>query len=148
MEMITGPVDLRESGWSASRVLMVRPRAFARNEAAAASNSFMNEVGDPAGKIARAAMAEFDGLVGKLEAAGVRVVVAEDLLDLPDSVFPNNWISFHEPREGGGGGGWGAGGGDVPDGDAGAAAGAAGFDSGVGGPRRGGRGASDRAGRV
>lgn len=105
METITGPVDLRESGRSASRVLMVRPRAFARNEAAAASNSFMNAVGDPAGEIARAALAEFDGLVGKLEEAGVRVVVAEDRLDLPDSVFPNNWISFHEPREGGGGGG-------------------------------------------
>lgn len=97
MEMITGPVDLRESGRSASRVLMVRPQAFARNEAAAASNSFMNAVGDPAGEIARAALAEFDGLVGKLEEAGVRVVVAEDRLDLPDSVFPNNWISFHEP---------------------------------------------------
>jgi hypothetical protein len=79
---------------------MVRPRAFARNEAAAASNSFMNAVGDPAGEIARAALAEFDGLVGKLEDAGVRVVVAEDRLDLPDSVFPNNWISFHEPDGG------------------------------------------------
>lgn len=97
METITGPVDLRESGRSASRVLMVRPRAFARNEAAAASNSFMNQVADPATEIARAALAEFDGLVSRLEAAGVRVVVAEDRLDLPDSVFPNNWISFHEP---------------------------------------------------
>jgi hypothetical protein len=32
-------------------------------------------------------------------------VVAEDRLNLPDSVFPNNWISFHEPVARGAGGG-------------------------------------------
>ncbi len=101
METVTEALDLRELGRCASRVLMVRPRGFARNEAAAESNSFMNRVGDPGGggAIARAATAEFDGLVERLEQAGVRVVVAEDRLDLPDSVFPNNWISFHEPKE-------------------------------------------------
>ncbi len=101
MEIVTGALDLRESERCVSRVLMVRPRGFARNEAAAESNSFMNRVGDPAGAVARAATAEFDGLVERLEEAGVRAVVAEDRLDLPDSVFPNNWISFHEPRGGG-----------------------------------------------
>lgn len=75
---------------------MVRPQGFARNEAAARSNAFMNEVDDPAGVIARQATAEFDGLAGALAGAGVEVVVVEDDLHLPDSVFPNNWISFHD----------------------------------------------------
>ena len=34
----------------------------------------------------------------KLKAVGVNVIVVDDTLnpDTPDSIFPNNWISFHE----------------------------------------------------
>jgi hypothetical protein len=41
---------------------------------------------------------EFDALVQKLKLVGVNVIVVDDTLnpDTPDSVFPNNWISFHE----------------------------------------------------
>ena len=44
------------------------------------------------------AQAEFDTLVNKLRKVGVNVVVVEDTLDpnTPDSIFPTNWISFHE----------------------------------------------------
>jgi hypothetical protein len=44
------------------------------------------------------AQQEFDAFVKKLEAVGVDVIVVEDTLnpDTPDSIFPNNWISFHE----------------------------------------------------
>jgi hypothetical protein len=43
------------------------------------------------------AQAEFDAFVTKLRAVGVDVTVVEDTLDpdTPDSIFPNNWISFH-----------------------------------------------------
>jgi hypothetical protein len=44
------------------------------------------------------AQQEFDAFVEKLKAVGVNVIVVEDTLnpDTPDSIFPNNWISFHE----------------------------------------------------
>jgi hypothetical protein len=44
------------------------------------------------------AQAEFDVFVNKVRKAGVQVTVVEDTLEpnTPDSIFPNNWISFHE----------------------------------------------------
>ncbi|GAA3785067.1 arginine deiminase-related protein [Corallibacter vietnamensis] len=44
------------------------------------------------------AQQEFDAYVSKLRAIGVNVVVVSDSedFDTPDSIFPNNWISFHE----------------------------------------------------
>jgi hypothetical protein len=44
------------------------------------------------------AQQEFDALAHKLRMVGVNVIVVDDTLtpDTPDSVFPNNWISFHE----------------------------------------------------
>tara|TARA_B110000914_G_scaffold26964_1_gene20114 strand:- start:975 stop:1859 length:885 start_codon:yes stop_codon:yes gene_type:complete len=43
------------------------------------------------------AQAEFDNLVLKLRSIGINVIVFQDddKFDTPDSVFPNNWISFH-----------------------------------------------------
>jgi hypothetical protein len=47
------------------------------------------------------AQQEFDAFVDKLRAVGVDVIVVEDTVDpdTPDSIFPNNWISFHESGE-------------------------------------------------
>jgi len=44
------------------------------------------------------AVEEFDAFVQKLRAAGIQVVVVDDTkeFDTPDSIFPNNWISFHQ----------------------------------------------------
>jgi hypothetical protein len=44
------------------------------------------------------AQEEFDNFVEKLENVGIDVTVVDDILDpdTPDSIFPNNWISFHE----------------------------------------------------
>jgi len=44
------------------------------------------------------AQREFDAYVEKLKSFGVQVVVIsdEENTDTPDSIFPNNWISFHE----------------------------------------------------
>lgn len=44
------------------------------------------------------ALKEFDEFVAKLRKAGVGVTVIEDTAEpvTPDSIFPNNWVSFHE----------------------------------------------------
>jgi hypothetical protein len=44
------------------------------------------------------AQEEFDAFVKKLRFVGVNIIVVEDTInpDTPDSIFPNNWISFHE----------------------------------------------------
>ena len=44
-----------------------------------------------------AALLEFDALVDVLRAAGIHVIVENDISDphTPDSIFPNNWVSFH-----------------------------------------------------
>ena len=43
------------------------------------------------------AQVEFDDFVTALRAKGVEVIVVDDIYerDTPDSIFPNNWISFH-----------------------------------------------------
>jgi hypothetical protein len=49
-------------------------------------------------KINTNAQQEFDVFVKKLRDIGVNVVVIDDSneYDTPDSIFPNNWVSFHE----------------------------------------------------
>jgi hypothetical protein len=44
------------------------------------------------------ALEQFDNMVAHLKAAGVDVMVYEDTEEphTPDSIFPNNWISFHQ----------------------------------------------------
>ncbi len=91
---------LGAGGLDSSIILMIRPVNFGFNQETAKSNAFQNEV---FGK-ANAAMAqvvalkEFDEMVFILRAVGVNVIVIEDTLEprTPDSIFPNNWISFHE----------------------------------------------------
>lgn len=82
---------------TADAVLMIRPARFAANPETAGSNRF--QVAAPADPdMAARAAREFDGLAVALAAAGVRVHAfagARDA-DLPDEVFPNNWVSFHE----------------------------------------------------
>ena len=80
-------------------ILMIRPVAFRMNEQTVVNNYYQKELGNllPATVNARA-QEEFDVFVKKLRAVGVNVVVVDDTreLDTPDSIFPNNWISFHE----------------------------------------------------
>ena len=80
-------------------ILMIRPVAFRMNEQTAVNNYYQKvlENVSPANVNAKA-QAEFDALVQKLRLVGVNVIVVDDTLnpDTPDSIFPNNWISFHE----------------------------------------------------
>jgi hypothetical protein len=90
----------KETSQCASSVLMIRPTAFGRDDEAAQTNSFMQAVDGDAESIAREAQIEFDSVVTALRGVGVDVLVFEDDLGLPDSVFPNNWVSYHQPTEG------------------------------------------------
>ena len=77
---------------------MIRPVAFRMNEETAVNNYFQEDIDLRNSEINTRAQAEFDAFVAKLRAVGVRVIVEHDDLkmDTPDSIFPNNWVSFHE----------------------------------------------------
>jgi len=80
------------------KLLMVRPVAFHRNEQTAVNNYYQKEV--EAGDVnpQEKALEEFDDFVVKLREKGVDVTVVNDTCEpsTPDSIFPNNWVSFHE----------------------------------------------------
>jgi hypothetical protein len=80
-------------------ILMIRPVAFRMNEQTAVNNYYQKVLDGllPATVNAKAQQ-EFDAFVEKLRAVGVDVTVVDDIsgLDTPDSIFPNNWVSFHE----------------------------------------------------
>ncbi|MEL6812511.1 MAG: arginine deiminase-related protein, partial [Bacteroidota bacterium] len=79
-------------------ILMIRPVAFRMNEETAVNNYFQEQMQLKNGDINSQAQAEFDTFVSKLRAVGVNVIVEDDILemDTPDSIFPNNWVSFHK----------------------------------------------------
>lgn len=79
-------------------ILMIRPISFRMNEQTAINNYFQENLDIKNAEINTKAQEEFDVFVEKLRAVGVNVVVEQDdiLLDTPDSIFPNNWMSFHE----------------------------------------------------
>ncbi|PKD16537.1 amidinotransferase [Salegentibacter salinarum] len=77
-------------------ILMVRPVAFRMNEQTAVNNYFQKDL--TADNVNERAQAEFDEFASKLKKVGVNVIVVDDKQedDTPDSIFPNNWVSFHE----------------------------------------------------
>ncbi|WP_353779808.1 citrulline utilization hydrolase CtlX [Winogradskyella sp. 3972H.M.0a.05] len=80
-------------------ILMVRPVNFRMNEQTAVNNYYQKVLdGLLPETVNTKAQQEFDAYVDKLRGIGVNVVVVNDTeeFDTPDSVFPNNWISFHE----------------------------------------------------
>jgi len=79
-----------------SHFLMIRPVHFTFNIETAANNSFQSASTDH--NVAQNARNEFDGFVQVLTDNGIDVTVVEDTPEphTPDSIFPNNWISFHD----------------------------------------------------
>ncbi len=78
---------------------MIRPVAFRMNEQTAVNNYYQKVLdGLLPSTVNAKAQQEFDAFVAKLRTVGVEVIVVDDVLnpDTPDSIFPNNWISFHE----------------------------------------------------
>jgi len=75
---------------------MIRPAKFRKNEQTSEDNYFQKSANTKM-NINSLAQLEFDNFVQKLENRGIKVLQFEDNLkeDTPDSIFPNNWISFH-----------------------------------------------------
>jgi hypothetical protein len=76
---------------------MIRPVAFRLNEQTAVNNYFQETMSIENVEINKKAQVEFDTFAEKLRSVGVQVIVEDDQLemDTPDSIFPNNWVSFH-----------------------------------------------------
>ena len=77
------------------QLLMIRPVGFAFNAETAVNNSF--QVPTNQQNVQQQALHEFDVFVQKLQSNGIDVTVVNDTPEpfTPDSIFPNNWISFH-----------------------------------------------------
>lgn len=81
----------------ASAVLMIRPTRFESNPLTAESNRFQGRSDATPEEQQQAALREFDALADALLGAGITVVAVDDTPEphTPDSIFPNNWVSFH-----------------------------------------------------
>jgi len=80
-----------------STILMVEPTAFYYNPETAVNNFFQTETNDSKEDIQAEALKEFNQMVSDLRSKGVNVITLKDTPTphTPDSIFPNNWISFH-----------------------------------------------------
>lgn len=80
-----------------STILMVEPTAFYYNPETAVNNFFQTETNDSKENIQAEALKEFNQMVSDLRSKGVNVITLKDTPTphTPDSIFPNNWISFH-----------------------------------------------------
>ena len=78
-----------------NHLLMIKPVRFDFNAETAVNNSFQTNVQDTLAQ--EKAAAEFTQFISVLRSHGIDVTVVEDTPDphTPDSIFPNNWISFH-----------------------------------------------------
>ncbi|MDG1285710.1 MAG: arginine deiminase-related protein [Flavobacteriaceae bacterium] len=79
-------------------VLMIRPVQFRMNEQTAVNNFYQKNSDTLPETVNAKATQEFDSMVEKLRNANIQVIVIQDTkeFDTPDSIFPNNWISFHK----------------------------------------------------
>ncbi len=81
---------------------MIRPIKFGFNLQTAESNFFQQNLDfDNAESIQSKALAEFDVFSRLLISKNIELIIFDDTLEphTPDSIFPNNWISFHENNE-------------------------------------------------
>ena len=78
-------------------LLMIRPSLFGFNAETAESNIFQKPSDVKKESVHSQALKEFDLLVKKLRENRIYVIVLQDsgLPSTPDSIFPNNWVSFH-----------------------------------------------------
>ncbi|ULQ53772.1 citrulline utilization hydrolase CtlX [Flavihumibacter fluvii] len=79
-----------------SNILMIRPVNFSFNAETAVNNAFQVKGNDQDAQLK--ARNEFDNFVFQLQQKGIHVTVIDDTPEpyTPDSIFPNNWVSFHD----------------------------------------------------
>ena len=81
-----------------NHIMMIQPVSFRYNEQTAVNNYYQQVIeGLTPARAQEKALQEFNGFVDRLRSKGVNVVVIPDTKDpdTPDSIFPNNWVSFH-----------------------------------------------------
>src|SRR5690625_6829113 len=80
-------------------VLMIEPGDLRINSQTVVNNYLKTKPEDHSAAQEKA-LKELRGMVAKFREHGVNVIVLQDTLDphTPDSIFPNNWISFHENK--------------------------------------------------
>ena len=79
-------------------IMMIKPVGFRYNEQTAVNNYYQKVLDNlSVEQTQENALNEFNAFVEKLKNAGVNVIIVEDTKtqDTPDSIFPNNWVSFH-----------------------------------------------------
>src|SRR5699024_10763990 len=88
----------KKSAQITDTILMVRPVDYRLNEQTAVNNYFQREMNLSPEEVTKKAQDEFDAFVDKLRKVGVKVIVVDDIKEnkTPDSIFPNNWVSFHQ----------------------------------------------------
>ncbi|NLO69855.1 MAG: amidinotransferase [Porphyromonadaceae bacterium] len=76
---------------------MIEPVAFGYNPETSVNNYFQKKNETSEIETQKQALLEFQGVVDLLRNNGVNVIVIKDnpFPHTPDSIFPNNWISFH-----------------------------------------------------
>jgi len=77
--------------------LMIEPVSFGFNDQTAVNNYFQQKVNEFNIDIQELALKEFNEMVEKLRANDINILVVKDTLQphKPDSIFPNNWVTFH-----------------------------------------------------
>ncbi len=83
-----------------NQLLMIRPSCFYTNEQTARNNYFQQQTDENQRSTTAKAQQEFDDFIDKLRSYGVKVFIWQDPEEpqTPDALFPNNWISFHNPQ--------------------------------------------------
>lgn len=82
-----------------NHILMIKPVGFTYNEETAENNYYQQEPeSSDESLIQKKALSEFNDFVSVLKDNGVTVTIITDTPSpaTPDSIFPNNWVSFHE----------------------------------------------------
>lgn len=79
-------------------LLMIEPIAFGFNEQTAENNYFQQNDNTEKSQLQELALLEFNRSVEKLRSMGIEVITVKDTPNphTPDSIFPNNWVSFHD----------------------------------------------------
>lgn len=81
-----------------STLMMIRPVRFEFNAQTATSNAFQDGTAQNTAAISQQqALEEFEAMAAMLRYNDIEVVIFDDTPQphTPDSIFPNNWISFH-----------------------------------------------------
>lgn len=80
-----------------SQILMIEPIQFGYNAETALNNYFQQKTSLSSAQIQSLALAEFKAMVDLLQQHKINVISIKDAENpyTPDSIFPNNWVSFH-----------------------------------------------------